>query len=83
MPPSLSAWLPACHGSAAALQVQLHVDYPMWLVLGTQSLTFGGGLLGITYGALSASWDASREGSAWGWTEFKANTAVLMSKEKQ
>lgn len=29
----------------------------MWLVYATQTLTFGGGLLGITYGALSASWD--------------------------
>ena len=41
--------------------------------------TFGGALLGITYGVLSASWEPGREGSFWGVTEFKANIPVLMS----
>ena len=41
--------------------------------------TFGGALLGITYGVLSASWEPGREGSFWGVNEFKANIPVLMS----
>ena len=38
-------------------------DFPMWIVYVSQNLTFGGGLLGITYGIMSTSWDPSREGT--------------------
>ncbi len=34
---------------------------------------FGLGVLGITYGVLSASWDEDRSGGALGWQEFKTN----------
>ncbi len=47
-----------------------------------QVLTFGGGLLGITYGAMSSSWDPAREGSALGWTELQANLAILLNSNK-
>lgn len=44
-------------------QKTLDEDFPMWIVYVSQNLTFGGGLLGISYGILSTSWDPSREGS--------------------
>ncbi|EFJ45609.1 hypothetical protein VOLCADRAFT_105894 [Volvox carteri f. nagariensis] len=64
------------------LRVVQDIDYPLWIVYIAQVLTFGGGLLGITYGALSASWDPSREGSALGWTELQANLAILLNRNK-
>lgn len=47
-----------CH-----VQVVQKVEFPMWIVYGSQNLMFGGGLLGITYGIMSTSWDPTREGS--------------------
>ncbi|QZZ19016.1 PAM68 family protein [Leptothermofonsia sichuanensis E412] len=38
---------------------------------------FGLGVLGLSYGALSASWDEDRLGSWFGWSEFKVNFARL------
>ena len=34
---------------------------------------FGLGVLGLSYGALSSSWDEDRVGSWWGWEEFRIN----------
>jgi hypothetical protein len=34
---------------------------------------FGLGVLGLSYGALSASWDEDRLGSWLGWSEFRLN----------
>lgn len=65
------------------LRVVQDIEYPLWIVYIAQVLTFGGGLLGITYGAMSASWDPAREGSALGWTELQANLAILLNKNKQ
>jgi hypothetical protein len=62
------------------MQVVQRVDLPMGLVFVVQSITFGAGLLGITYGATSASWDPNRPGSALGWNEFRANLAAIMDK---
>ena len=50
---------------------QPHSPYYNPPPFGSQVLTFGGGLFGITYGALSASWDPTREGSAMGWSEMQ------------
>lgn len=38
---------------------------------------FGLGVVGITYGILSASWDEDREGDRWGWSEFRTNFGRL------
>lgn len=65
------------------LKVVQKVEYPMWLAYLGSSLLFGGGLLGITYGILSTSWDPRREGSFWGWTEVQANIALLMERGKK
>jgi hypothetical protein len=62
------------------VQVIQKIDLPMGLVFVTQSITFGAGLLGISYGAMSASWDPAREGSRIGWIEFRANLAAIMNK---
>lgn len=42
------------------------------VVLITMAL-FGSGVLGLTYGILSSSWDEHDEGSVIGWQEFKVN----------
>ncbi|MEW5316993.1 MAG: hypothetical protein WDW38_008328 [Sanguina aurantia] len=63
------------------LKVGLKLEYPIWLVYVSQVFTFGGGLLGITYGVISASWDPSREGTFWGWTEFRANLPILLGSK--
>lgn len=38
---------------------------------------FGLGVLGLTYGVLSASWDEDRAGSLMGWSEFTVNFGRL------
>ena len=58
------------------------LDVPVWAVYIVQSFAFGGGLAGITYGILSASWDLRREGSVLGWDEFRANLPLLMDRFK-
>eukprot|EP00798_Chlamydomonas_sp_ICE-L_P032168 gene32168-16703_t len=55
-------------------------DFPLWIVYVSQAITFGGGLLGITYGIMSTSWDPTRQGTFWGFTEFKTNLPVGLIK---
>ncbi|HIK38614.1 MAG: PAM68 family protein [Geminocystis sp.] len=40
---------------------------------------FGLGVLGLSYGIFSASWDEDRVGSWWGWSEFKLNFGRFVS----
>lgn len=56
------------------------VDLPTWVVYAVQSVAWGGGLLGITYGIVSASWDPAREGSALGLDEARANLGALVER---
>ena len=65
------------------VQVTRHVDLPMAAVYGVQFLTFGGGLFGISYGILSASWDPRLEGSRLGWTEFRANLPLIIERMRE
>lgn len=44
---------------AYCLQVKAGVDLPNWVAYLTSSITFGGGLLGITYGIMSGAFLAS------------------------
>jgi Photosynthesis affected mutant 68 len=67
-------------GDRGRMQVGLKIDLPMGTVFIVQSFVFGAGLLGITYGATSASWDPAREGSRLGWAEFQANFAAIRGK---
>lgn len=64
----------------AYVQVVQKVDLPMGTVFISSGLAFGAGLLGISYGAVSASWDPAREGSILGWNEFRANFAAIMNQ---
>ncbi|MBD2090585.1 PAM68 family protein [Microcoleus sp. FACHB-1515] len=47
---------------------------------------FGLGVLGLSYGVISASWDEEVAGSLWGWSEFTLNwshlTAAWRSNKK-
>lgn len=56
------------------------VDLPVWAVYIVQTGVFGGGLLGISYGIISASWDPQREGSLLGWNEFQANLPLVLNR---
>lgn len=62
------------------LKKVLEIDVPTYAVYIVQTFTFGAGLLGISYGVLSASWDPSVEGSALGGAEFRANLATLIDR---
>lgn len=65
------------------LKVAQGIDLPTWVVYIATGLAFGGGLAGISYGVLSASWDPRRKGSALGLTEFQANLPILMDSLKR
>mmetsp|Transcript_18138 Transcript_18138/g.39670 ORF Transcript_18138/g.39670 Transcript_18138/m.39670 type:complete len:198 (-) Transcript_18138:210-803(-) len=59
------------------------VDVPVWFAYIASALTFGGAALGITYGALSASWDPRVKGSALGLEEFKQNVPIFLERFKR
>ncbi len=40
---------------------------------------FGLGVLGLSYGLFSTSWDEQHLGSWWGWQEFKQNFGATVS----
>lgn len=65
------------------LKVTKGIDLPTWVVYVASTLAFGGGVVGISYGILSSSWDPRREGSLLGATEFKANLPILMERFKR
>ncbi len=49
------------------------------LVLLVNMGLFGLGVLGITYGVLSASWDEQRAGTLLGWSEFTTNFGRMVA----
>ena len=56
-----------------ALIVKGNVDLPPYAVLLSTLGCFGLGVVGLTYGVLSASWDEDRPGDWLGLDEFKVN----------
>mmetsp|Transcript_10463 Transcript_10463/g.20674 ORF Transcript_10463/g.20674 Transcript_10463/m.20674 type:complete len:202 (-) Transcript_10463:558-1163(-) len=54
------------------------IDLPVWAVYIVQTGVFGGALVGISYGIVSASFDPTREGSLLGWNEFQANLPQVL-----
>jgi len=58
-------------------------ELPNSAVVLVSMLFFGIGVLGLSYGAISASWDEDRVGSWWGWQEFVKNFAILQNAWKQ
>ena len=53
------------------------VDLPTSAVVLLSMLFLGLGVVGLSYGAISASWDEGRVGSWWGAEEFKTNFGHL------
>lgn len=56
---------------------QKWLELPNTAVVLVSMLFFGLGVLGLSYGAISASWDEERVGSWWGWQEFTHNFGIL------
>lgn len=56
---------------------------PTYAVLLVSLAFFGLGVLGLSYGALSASWDEDGVGSRFGWTEFTTNWGRMTAAWKQ
>ncbi|NJP08948.1 MAG: DUF3464 family protein [Leptolyngbyaceae cyanobacterium RU_5_1] len=54
-------------------------NLPTVVVLLTSLGFFGLGVLGLSYGAFSASWDEDRLGTWFGWGEFRANFGRTIS----
>lgn len=61
------------------LATQAHVKLPPLAVLLVNMGLFGLGVLGITYGVLSASWDEERAGSLLGLSEFGTNWGRMVA----
>lgn len=59
------------------------LDVPKWLPFFTTFFTFGTSALGIAIGTLSASWDADREGSFFGFEEARRNWIEMWKEEDE
>ncbi len=69
---------------ASYILVSQHIwELPNSAVVLVSMLFFGIGVLGLSYGAISASWDEDRVGSWWGWQEFTKNFSALQNAWKQ
>ncbi|MEO0824148.1 MAG: PAM68 family protein [Cyanobacteria bacterium J06635_15] len=55
------------------------LEFPKVVVLMSTLLCFGLGVVGLSYGALSASWDEEISGSTLGWSEFRLNFGRMTS----
>ena len=49
------------------------LEIPNYIVFSVSLLLFGLGVLGLSYGVFSTSWDEDIVGSWWGWQEVKLN----------
>jgi hypothetical protein len=61
------------------LLIYAKIKLPHLAVLSVNMGLFGLGVLGITYGVLSTSWDENRVGSWLGWSEFTTNWARMVT----
>lgn len=55
------------------LKVKTAIELPPYTAFAVSFGFLGLGVLGLSYGLFSASWDEERVGSAWGGDEFKLN----------
>lgn len=61
------------------LIIYADIKLPPLLVLLVNMGLFGLGVLGITYGVLSASWEEERVGTLFGWSEFTTNFGRMVT----
>ena len=61
------------------LLIYAKINLPHIAVLLVNMGLFGLGVVGITYGVLSASWDEQRVGSLLGWSEFTTNLGRMVA----
>ncbi|NJM69552.1 MAG: DUF3464 family protein [Scytonema sp. RU_4_4] len=61
------------------LLIYAGIKLPPIAVLLVNMAFFGLGVLGITYGVLSASWDEQRVGGLLGWNEFTTNWGRMVA----
>ncbi len=61
------------------LLIYAKINLPHFAVLLVNMGLFGLGVVGITYGVLSASWDEQRVGSLLGWSEFTTNLGRMVA----
>lgn len=61
------------------LLVNTGIKLPPVVVLLVNMGFFGLGVLGISYGVLSASWDEDRAGTLLGWSDFTVNLGRMVS----
>lgn len=59
------------------------VELPNSVVVLLSMACLGLGVVGISYGALSASWDENKLGHWFGWQEFKTNLGYLVNAWKE
>lgn len=63
--------------------VSRHIlELPNGAVIAVSMLFLGLGVGGMSYGAISASWDTDRVGGWWGWAEFQRNFGYLVNAWK-
>jgi len=55
------------------------VELPRYTVVFVSMGLFGLGVLGLSYGLISSSWDEKRVGSWFGWNEFTVNVRRIIS----
>jgi hypothetical protein len=55
------------------------LDLPNYVAFAVSLLFFGLGVLGLSYGIFSTSWEESVPGSWWGWSEFRLNLGRMLT----
>lgn len=53
------------------------LDLPPYMVFSVTLALFGAGVVGLSYGILSTSWETERPGGLMGWQEFRLNAGRL------
>ena len=55
------------------------LEIPNYVAFAVSLLFFGLGVLGLSYGIFSTSWEESIPGSWWGWSEFRLNLGRMIA----
>jgi hypothetical protein len=55
------------------------LELPNYVAFAVSLLFFGLGVLGLSYGIFSTSWEESVPGSWWGWSEFRLNLGRMLA----